>query len=102
MADQVKNPFGEMIKARWAALGLHQAEFCRRVNAPAGWVQQIREGKKTPPLDRMEEWVQVLELTGLQRALFLDLAAIQHIPEIGRARFIEQAFERTAKRKGAA
>lgn len=75
------NPFGDLLKALWQERGLHQAEFCRRVGAPAGWVQQIREAKKSPPLDRMPQWADVLELTAARRRLFLDMAAVMHLPE---------------------
>jgi hypothetical protein len=86
-AAPVCNPFGDVITARWRELSMHQAKFCRLVGAPAGWVQQIREAKKTPPLDRMPEWARALELTGARRALFLDLAVVMHVPASHRARF---------------
>jgi transcriptional regulator with XRE-family HTH domain len=89
--DHNTNPFGAMVVARWQAKNIHQAEFCRRVGMPAGWVQQIREGRKTPPLERMEHWANVLDLHGEQRQLFLDLAAVMHLPETHRARFIRLA-----------
>lgn len=86
-APVAPSPFGELLKQRWAEIEMHQAEFCRLVGSPAGWVQQIREGHKTPPLDRMPKWADALRLTGARRALFLDLAAIAHLPPSARQRF---------------
>jgi transcriptional regulator with XRE-family HTH domain len=83
--------FGQFMKERWEKLGLHQAEFCRRVGKPAGWVQQIREGKKTPPLGEMTTWANVLELTGVERQRFFDLAAIAHLPADAQPRFLQLA-----------
>jgi transcriptional regulator with XRE-family HTH domain len=84
-----ENPFGDMLTRLWEERGIHQAEFCRRIHAPAGWVQQIREGKKSPPLGRVSKWADVLDLTGPKRALFLDLAAVMHLPREVRAHFAE-------------
>lgn len=82
------NPFGDLLKALWAERGLHQAAFCRRVGKPAGWIQQIREAKKTPPIDLMPQWADALELTGPQRQHFLDVATIMHLPATERPRFM--------------
>lgn len=94
------NPFGDFLNVRLAELGLWQAEFCRRIGSPAGWVQQIREGKKTPPLDRMKNWADVLLLKGTDRQRFCDLAAVMHLPEVARPRFaalVEATYRRKAK-----
>lgn len=88
MSDLAPNPFGELLKAHWQHLGLHQAEFCRRIGKPGGWIQQIREAKKTPPLDQMPVWADVLGLTGPARQLFLDAATVMHIPASHRMRFL--------------
>jgi len=82
-----------MMAAAWEAKGWTQAEFCRRIGKPAGWVQQIRQGKKTPPLDLVEIWGGALGLSGQQLALFVDLAAAMHVPEEARHRFIRMARE---------
>lgn len=74
------NPLGPFITARWKELDLKQADFCRLIGSPAAWIQQIREGKKTPPLTRVERWADTLKLTGRQRAYFLDLCALMHVP----------------------
>ncbi|HYE06501.1 MAG TPA: helix-turn-helix transcriptional regulator [Planctomycetota bacterium] len=91
--------FGQFMKERWEKLGLHQAEFCRRVGKPAGWVQQIREGKKTPPLGEMATWANVLDLTGVDRQRFFDLAAVAHLPEEAQPRFLTLVDE-AARRSG--
>lgn len=79
--------FGAFLVERWDKLRMSQAEFCRRVGSPAGWVQQIRMGVKTPPMERMERWADALELTD-ERQTFLDLAAVQHLPLAVRPRFV--------------
>ncbi len=91
--------FGQFMKERWEKLGLHQAEFCRRVGKPAGCVQQIREGKKTPPLGEMTTWANVLDLTGIDRQRFFDLAAVAHLPEEAQPRFLSLVDE-AARRSG--
>ncbi len=84
--------FGRFIEARWRAIGLHQAEFCRQIGKkPAGWIQQIRQGTKTPPMKEMETWATALKLLGYERQYFLDLAAIAHLPEEVQTRFEHMA-----------
>ncbi len=92
--------FGQFLKDRWEQLELHQAEFCRRIGKPAGWVQQIREGTKTPPLREMATWATVLELNDHERQYFLDLAAIAHLPFETQERFVQLVDDADRPRNG--
>ena len=74
------NPFGTYLTDRWKALGISQAEFCRRIGSPAGWIQQVRSGVKTPPLERMQRWADALSISGVERSYFCDVARLMHIP----------------------
>ncbi len=92
MSDLVVRPaFGIFLETLWREKKMHQAEFCRRIGKPAGWVQQIRQGTKTPPLAEMAKWATVLELEGAELQYFLDLAAIAHLPSKAHTRFLHLA-----------
>lgn len=76
----MSSPFGDLLVSHWRTLGITQADFCRRIGSPAGWIQQVKEAKKTPPLERMPDWAKALKLKAKDAAYFEDCAAIMHIP----------------------
>lgn len=82
-------PLRSFVEAHWVRTGLHQAEFCRLVGMPAGWVQQIREGKKSMPLGKVDEWAEVMLLSPKDAKLLFDLSLCTHVPLVGRQRAME-------------
>lgn len=60
MSDEL--PLGRYLAARWDRLGITQAEFARRVGMFPAHVQQIRVGKRKPPLRHHLRWSTALEL----------------------------------------
>ena len=56
-------------------------------NAAQGYLSKVANDHLPPLMDRVSLWADALELTGLERQKFMDLAAIAHIPEAFQPRF---------------
>jgi len=91
--------FGRFLRERWERIGISQAEFSRRIGKPAGWVQQIREGSKTPPLREMKNWGDAIDLNGPELQRFMDLAAVAHLPREAQPRFLELLEDEDTQRQ---
>ena len=70
--------------------GKSQAGFAREVGVTGPLINMIIKRKATPPMDRIEGWAEALGLTGDDRTVFLDLAALAHLPSEVQVRFIGQ------------
>lgn len=68
--------------------GKSQAGFAREVGVTGPLINMIIKRKATPPMDRIEGWAEALGLTGDDRTVFLDLAALAHLPSEVQVRFI--------------
>lgn len=64
------------------------AETTRDENSTQAMIAKVLNGTRPPPLHRMESWADALDLTGRERARFLDLAAIAHLPVEVQPRFL--------------
>ncbi len=51
------------IRDRWKALEITQAEFARRMEKHDSYIEQVRTGDKTFPIDAIDAWMQCLQLT---------------------------------------
>jgi hypothetical protein len=71
-----------------AKRGISQAGFARLVGMTGPFVNMVIRRKATPPPDRIEGWADALGLVGDERAVFLDLAAMEHLPADVRPRFL--------------
>lgn len=76
MADS----FGSYLTALLAEKHLSMREFARLAGINQSALSQMKLGKRTVPLARVETWADVLGLTGRNRERFLDLAETTHIP----------------------
>ncbi len=77
-------------------------EFARLVERDPGFISQIINGKRSPPLESITEWAKILEIPKAERQLFCDLAWVAHLPKQLQARFAEIVtthgeIERTAE-----
>lgn len=75
------------------------AEPERDENSAQAYLAEVLKRRRPPPLDRAAAWADALELDAAARRLFLDLAAVEHLPENVRARFRDLAM--AAPRPGA-
>ena len=83
-------PIGRYLSSRWAELGINQAEFARRIGKLPAYVQQVRVGKRKPPLRAHAKWLRALELSSAA-----DSARLQELMQLGHAlRVTQEAYER--------
>lgn len=83
-------PLGRYLSARWSELGINQAEFARRLRKLPAYVQQIRVGKRKPPLKAHARWAQALELSEKK-----DLNRLRELMELGHALHqTQESYER--------
>jgi hypothetical protein len=66
---------------------MSQSLFAKEVGHPVSFVNLIIHGHRTPPLERIEQWADLLKLSGQPRDRFLAMAAIAHLPDKIRVEF---------------
>lgn len=79
---------GRYLMEQWERLGLTQASFARSVGENSGYVQQVKDGKKTLADDKLPRWIEVLGLTESEGDRLRDLVAISHMQESDQLRFL--------------
>jgi transcriptional regulator with XRE-family HTH domain len=85
-----KTPLGRYLVARWTQLGITQAEFARRVSMFPAHVQQIKMGRRKPPLRAQLRWATALELHSPS-----DIDRLLELMQLGHALLVTQeAYER--------
>lgn len=83
-------PIGRYLSRRWAEIGINQAEFSRRIGKLPAYVQQVRVGKRKPPLRAHGRWLRALELDSAA-----DSARLLEVMQLGHAlRVTQEAYER--------
>lgn len=80
--------FGPLLVAYIERAGLSSNGFAKKVGAGSSSISQISTGKRTPPLDQIDLWAEVLGLKGEKRAEFLELACLEHCPEPIRVEYL--------------
>src|SRR5688500_14810609 len=73
--------FAAILQSHLSEADLNQAQFARRVGTTRGFVNNVLHGRRTPPLDEIGAWADVLALKGAKRDHFLELAELAHAPE---------------------
>ena len=79
--------------ARFFADALDQAKILRKdfavkAGTSPGFVTDMIQGRRTPPLERITEWAELLGLKGRKRETFFELAAIAHLPPLAQPHFL--------------
>lgn len=59
-----------------------------------GQIFNIIAGRRTPPLDLVEKWANSLGLQGEDQSVFVELAAIAHLPTEVQSYFIRLMWQR--------
>ncbi|TVR11401.1 MAG: XRE family transcriptional regulator [Planctomycetota bacterium] len=72
--------FGVMLRKTLEDKGLTQTTFAQSVNADQGFVSQVINGRRRPPLGHVETWATALDLKGPERDAFLLAAHLDHTP----------------------
>lgn len=73
--------FGDMLAARIEGAGLTRIAFAKEVESSSGFMTDVIKGRRTPPLDRLDRWIEVLGLSPKEADQFRFLAGVAHIPE---------------------
>jgi transcriptional regulator with XRE-family HTH domain len=79
--------FGPLLANCIESAGFTFNGFAKKVGAGSSTISQISTSKRTPPLDQIDHWADVLGLKGEKRAEFLEIACLEHCPEPIRAEY---------------
>jgi transcriptional regulator with XRE-family HTH domain len=77
----MKQAFGPFLQLALDRKMMSQREFAKRAHSSSASLSQIISGKRTPPLDQIDNWANILDLKGEDRVSFLELACLEHCPE---------------------
>lgn len=77
----VPETFGTHLAERLAALSLSQNKFGQSVGHSSGFINMVISGERTPPLDKVAMWAEVLKITGKDREEFTRHAYLAHCPD---------------------
>jgi transcriptional regulator with XRE-family HTH domain len=80
--------FGALLETLLERREFSTRSFARAVKSSKSSISGITNGERTPPLDRLDKWCDVLGLRGAERQQFLDLAALAHLPREAQPRFV--------------
>jgi transcriptional regulator with XRE-family HTH domain len=83
--------FADVMKAALKRRDLSQRKFADLAECSGGFVCDVINDKRTPPLDRIMQWADALGLEDEDRQRFMDLAGIAHLPATIRPTF-EQIY----------
>lgn len=72
--------FGEVFTHWLIRSGLSQSAFAKAAGCPSAWVNLIIRGQRTPPLDRLDAWANILKIPPASRADFEYAAGLAHCP----------------------
>jgi len=93
--------FGKVLYASISNVGMSANEFARRVQMSSGFISGVYSGLKKPPIDRLDRWVKVLKLVGVEREAFVLLAHLEHATPLLRQLFYQyRDLALRAKEKG--
>lgn len=77
--------FAEFFAHHLLLSGMSRRAFASKAGTSAGFLTNICDGSRTPPLDRLNKWADLLKLSGSNRTEFMELAYLAHAPEEVRA-----------------
>lgn len=80
--------FGGYLREAIRGARLTKTAFADQARISKSFVSDLIANRRTPPLEDVERWADVLSLRGAARERLLDLAVIAHVPGQGRDRFL--------------
>ena len=82
--------FGSQLTVLLADRGMSHAEFARLTGISRGWPSNMASGRQKPPHDpeQLAAWAKVLGLTDAEKDAFIELALLEHAPEMIRERYL--------------
>jgi transcriptional regulator with XRE-family HTH domain len=79
--------FGTFLVDWRGGKGWSQAKLAEMFGCSASFISQLESGASKPPLDRVEQWADAMQMMAPGRRIFLDLALRSRIPEECRPQF---------------
>lgn len=73
-----RTPFGRALADALSRRGERMGDFARRMGVSGSFVSCVCTGARKPPLSRIDEWADALELAGDERGRFVLLAHLEH------------------------
>jgi transcriptional regulator with XRE-family HTH domain len=80
--------FTDIFAAALEQAQILRKDFAAKAGTSPGFITDVIQGRRTPPMDRINQWAEILGLTGRKREAFFDLAAIAHLPPEAQPRFL--------------
>ncbi len=80
MSD-VGETFGELLYHLIGKAGMSVPEFAKLTGVHKTDLSAIRAGDRKAPAKHLDKWAKTLELKGAEKDRFLDLAAMDRVPE---------------------
>ena len=85
-ATQNARSYGEPMAERFGAFldgilrsrGISHRLFARQIGSSQGFISQIIRNERRPPIDRIDAWISVLDLSSEQADQFRWLAHLEH------------------------
>lgn len=80
--------FGSYLREAIRGARLTKTAFADQARISKSFVSDLIANRRTPPLEDVGRWAEILGLRGDARERFEDLAVIAHVPDPGRDRFL--------------
>lgn len=74
-------PFASQFESALERANLSQREFARLIPCNSTLVSKVIKQQRTPPIDALERWIEVLQLTVEEREPFRVAALLAHAPD---------------------
>jgi hypothetical protein len=79
--EDLITPFKDVLYDCIRRRGLNTRSFAKLAGVSQAFVSDVANYHTPPPLDRMEQWADILGLEGQHRDYFIDLAALEVVPK---------------------
>lgn len=81
--------FGRVLYDSIRRRGWSASRFARTIGMSSAFISGVHSRSKKPPLDKLEEWADVLGFEGLDRDAFILLAHLEHTTPLLRHLFMD-------------
>lgn len=88
---RIPEDFGTLLTRLLDARGVSLRSWARTVGISSSFAYKLRAGLRVPPGPKIEKMAAALELTGAERAAFIDSATWAAVPEHARSWVLSKA-----------
>lgn len=93
------SPWPLLLRAHREKVRINQDDFAKRLGVSQALVSRYERGKTIPPLELLTVMCEILDLTGDERASFVEEACLAHAPDRVRAIVTELRAEVARSRR---